>query len=73
MALINESNMLLEVAVGPPEIIVEETTKNGVKTSTEVKKVKKFLFHELVKQNLDLFELIHDYQKLLMECEGINL
>lgn len=70
-ALLDESNMLLEISFDPPEIVIEETTKEDGSTSKEIKKtVKKLLFHELVQRNLSLFEKLHDYQKLLMESDG---
>jgi hypothetical protein len=72
-ALINDLNLNLVIDVDPPEISTEETTRDG-RTTQEVRKiVKKVLFHQLAKRNLNLFELMGDYQKMLMESEGINL
>jgi hypothetical protein len=71
--LTNDLNLNLEIDVDPPEISTEETTTDG-RTTQEVKKiVKKVLFHQVAKRNSNLFELMDDYQKLLMKSEGINL
>lgn len=53
---------------------IEETTLEAGITSKQVKKnEKKILFRHLTKLNLNLFELMGDYQNLLMEAEGFNL
>jgi hypothetical protein len=50
-ALLDESNMLLEISFDPPEIVIEEITKEDGSTSKEIKKtVKKLLFYELVQR-----------------------
>jgi hypothetical protein len=73
-ALTHESNMLLEVSLDPPEIVVEEIIQADGSTRKETKKTaKRLLFHELVQRNLSLFEKLHDHQKLLMESDGIDL
>lgn len=56
------------------ETVVERKEKEDGTISTEVTtKVKKQLFHNLVRRNLDTLEKMHDYQYLMMESEEINL
>ncbi|KAF4626411.1 hypothetical protein G7Y89_g11749 [Cudoniella acicularis] len=73
-ALLDESNMLLEVSFDPPEIVIEEIIKEDGSTIKTIKKTSKnFLFHELVQRNLSLLEKLHDHQKLLMESSGVDI
>lgn len=71
--LLDESDIKLVLSEDPEETSVETTQKGNTRTSETKTKVTKRSFHELVKRNAALFEMLHDYQNLLLEPDGVNL